>query len=934
MRNPLLRLTWQHLRRHWRLNLLVLTAMLIGSGLLAALPMVTAVIADESLHQTLDNARAPVTNIQVESNSQAVRLSDQHATVINERIAPFVTEVVEIRDVSMSAEQTIYRQDGTQERLDEFFLVRFWSFSGLEEKAQLLEGKWPAPDLMEKENGQTVIEIVMGADAADFFDLVIGDELSVDDPDIPLTDVNSRFRLRLVGIVSPVNANADVWWDDPELRPFRTIREPISIDFDQVTASVFMSAEAMDSYLPEMRSYWRILTDTDVMTVETMPELRDDVLDLMSQLGRFAASTSSGLPDLVSEFEAQLAQAEVSLLLLTAQSLLAVLYTLGLISAFLLEQSQSELATMAGRGFSSGQIARIFGIEAALLAFGVALPLGPLLSFAGFQLWSRWADGLILAHVPSLSWLLAATAVSFGWLALMIPLYLATRRRLIEWLRQRARPNARPRWRQLTFDLFLLTLGGLAYWQLTQIGTAVNNQGDSLAADPVLLLGPSLLTLAIGLLLLRLFPPFIQLMAWLSRFADGFVLPTTLTRLARDPILPSQLILLISLSAGLTFFANTFTYSIAERQEAIARYSIGADIVLRQPRPIDLAHEDAAGVAAMEGVTAVSQLYRGQARGTGTNSFFTVNLLAIDPDTLAQVTSYPTGIGQVSIDRVATALRETPSGEADVIPVILSTDLARSSFEVGDQIEFIVGTTSATFEITGIISNFPTLSTPFMIANLSQLTEQIDLNSALLRVAGERELWVATNGRQQAALVAQFGDQTREEVGLASYQAGRLIDDRLAQLARFRANSITRLATTAFTMNAIVLIVLGSIAFLFVQIFSARRRLGELAVLQAIGLSRKQLLRLLGLEGVLVLILGLLTGLGLGYGLAQFMRPFLSLTLRQGLGGEAIDQLLINWFQIGLQYLLLALFFAVGLAIVIFVLSRIQLHRTLRLGEE
>ena len=930
---PLLNLTFQHLRRHWRLNLLVLTAMMIGSGLLAAVPMVTAVIAGQSLQQMLGDALAPNRNIQVESESLTTRLGDEHSVVIQEEIGSFVTEVVEIRDASLSAEQIIYRVDGSQDRLTEFFQVRFWSFSNLEEEAQLLEGEWPSDQRFESDNQQTLIEAAIGSAAADTLSLEIGDELAVDNPEALLTDPDARFRVRIVGIVNPVDATADTWWDDPELRPFRTVREPITIDFDQTTVSVFVQPETLDAQLPEMRSYWRILINSEAITVSNVSQFREKVLNLILQLRGQRSNANSGLPDLLAEYEAQLAQAQVSLLLLMAQSLLAVLYTLGLISAFLLSQSQSELATMAGRGFSSGQIARLFGIEVGLLAFGLALPLGPLLTLAGFQLWSRFSSVAVLNSVPPVSWLLALTAVTFGWLALMIPLYLSTRHQLIEWLRQRARPHTPNRLRQLTFDVFLLTLGGLSYWQLTQIGTAVREQSDGLATDPVLLLGPSLLTLAIGLFLLRLFPLFIQFVAWLSRSLSSFVLPSALTRLARDPVLPSQLLLLISLSAGLTFFATTFSYSINERQEAMARYTIGSDLTLRQPRPVDLSANDAARVELMPGVTAVSQLYRGQARPTN-NNFSSINFLAIDPNTVSRVTIFPTGISAVSINQIAAALRQTQASPPDVLPIILSSDLGRGGLQVGDQLDLDIGPETASFEITGIVSSFPTVSRPFVITNLPQLNQQINLNSTLLRVVGESELWLATEPGRHSQLAEQFDNQTREEVGLATYQAGRLIGDRQAQLDSFRANSITRLATTAFQLNAIVLIVLGSIAFLFVQLFSARRRLGEISVLQAIGLSQRQLYQLLGIEGVIILIIGLLTGLGLGYGLSQLMRPFLSLTLRQGLGGEAIDQLLINWFQIGWQYVLLALFFALGLGIVIYILSRLQLHQTLRLGEE
>ena len=91
---------------------------------------------------------------------------------------------------------------------------------------------------------------------------------------------------------------------------------------------------------------------------------------------RLRATLETRLPELIAGYQEELANARVTLFLLSIQSLIFVLYTLTMISSFLLDQSQSELASLAGRGFNSGQITRIFAVEGLLLAL-VAAPLGP-----------------------------------------------------------------------------------------------------------------------------------------------------------------------------------------------------------------------------------------------------------------------------------------------------------------------------------------------------------------------------------------------------------------------------------------------------------------------------------------------------------------------------------------------------------------------------
>lgn len=925
-----LKVTLHHLFRHWRLNLMVLLAMLVGTLLLAAMPMVTAVIAGISLRQSIADATIPNRNIEIESTNPLLRLDQTHAELIDAQIGPTVQERIDIRDVALNAEGMIYHADGSRERILEFLRLRFWAFSNLDAQTELVAGKRPSATLGTAESGEVLIEIAVGTEAAEILNLQIGDQFAVDNPGVPLGSENARFRAEVVGIVSPLDPMAPTWWGDPILLPFTIFREPVSINLDRLNVSVFAETEALAAQIPAHRHYWRIILDSENMSVDTALSLRDQILVLGSQIGTHSATFNSGLPRLIDEFEVKLSQAQLTLLLLTAQSMLAVLYTLALISTFLLDRSQSDVVTLIGRGFSRWQITTLFGLETAVLAFGGALPLGPLLAHIGFQLWSRLTGTAVLNSIPAAAWGLSFFAVLLGWLALVVPLYFASRQRITDWLRQRSRPSQHPPWRRLTFDLFLLILGGLTFWQLTQIGTAVQDDGGLATADPVLLLGPTLLLLAIAFITLRLFPFIIQFLAWLSRWTARFVLPNGLTRMARDTILPSQIILLVGLAAGLTFFAAVFGHSITVRQRAIARYENGADIVLRQPRPEDLAAADLETVTEMAGVTAVSPLYRGVSR-PGTRAFASLHLLAVDPDTLPLVAAFPAGISQFSMQTLANVLQPLENGR---LPMILSRNGGPQNAQVGDQLDLTIGSTEAAFEITGIIADFPTLDSQFMITNLTELEKQVNLNSALLRVEGDRELWLATNPAQHNQLVAAFKMQTHEEVGLASYQAGRLIGNREAILKSFAADTTTRLAVAAFNLNAIVLLSLGSIAFLFIQTYKAQARLLEFTILRAIGLSNRQLVQLLVLENVVILGLGLITGAVVGLVLSVLMRPFLSLTLATGLGGRAIDQIAIHWPTILLYFGLLILFYAIGVGVMAILIGRQQLHTTLRLGDE
>jgi predicted lysophospholipase L1 biosynthesis ABC-type transport system permease subunit len=91
--------------------------------------------------------------------------------------------------------------------------------------------------------------------------------------------------------------------------------------------------------------------------------------------------------------------------------------------------------------------------------------------------------------------------------------------------------------------------------------------GNTPLADPLLLIGPSLLLIAAVMVFLRFVPFLLRLVARLSRRLRGLVLPLGLSHLAREPLQSSRLVLLVSLTAGLLLFTRTFGASLARGQD-------------------------------------------------------------------------------------------------------------------------------------------------------------------------------------------------------------------------------------------------------------------------------------------------------------------------------------------------------------------------------
>ncbi|MGD8791314.1 MAG: ABC transporter permease, partial [Anaerolineae bacterium] len=241
-------------------------------------------------------------------------------------------------------------------------------------------------------------------------------------------------------------------------------------------------------------------------------------------------------------------------------------------ASFVLDRAQVELAVLSARGASVWQITRLFAVQHLILALAAGLLLGPALAQAAIYLWSRGTGGFLPGTLPGRAWLFSAITAGFGWLALVLPVFLSARRSVRHRGTLPARPPQQSPIQKRYLDLYLLAFAGLLYWQLNQSGSFLMRQlGDTQVADPLLLLGPTLLLVAAAVVFLRIVPLVLRLVAWPCQHLRGWALSLGLLHLARAPRRAGRLVLLVTLTAGLLLFSRTYGGALAHSQDALAQ---------------------------------------------------------------------------------------------------------------------------------------------------------------------------------------------------------------------------------------------------------------------------------------------------------------------------------------------------------------------------
>lgn len=261
-----------------------------------------------------------------------------------------------------------------------------------------------------------------------------------------------------------------------------------------------------------------------------------------------------------------------------------------------------------------------------------------------------------------------------------------------------------------------------------------------------------------------------------------------------------------------------------------------------------------------------------------------------------------------------------PRNSTEPIPAIYSYSAIPREGQIGDNHEFILAGQPLTFQIRGILADFPTLASSYIIVNIESLK-----NIAGPSITGQlssREAWIKTENADHTKLISDPAVKNA------------IIADADQNLIQVRNNILTLGTQQAFSLNAFVLSVLSLAGIVLANYFSLRQRAYEFSILKAFGLSQKQSNQMIIGEGTLMLGLGLLSGLLLGFSLTQLMRPYISLAVSRSLPDLIVHHIPIDWSIVASVTMLLILLFGVATAITIYLLWKSRLHQVLRMGDE
>ncbi len=534
---------------------------------------------------------------------------------------------------------------------------------------------------------------------------------------------------------------------------------------------------------------------------------------------------------------------------------LALLRTLGATRRQVLNSVLLEALTI-------GVLGSVVGIIAGL---GFATAINELFKALGIDLPTT---GLVLESRTIIVCLLVGTIVTL--VGALAPAVRATRVAPVEALREASAPS-RGRLARLTpilAALFILGGAGLVIAGLLAEGGDTSTKLLGAAGGAVMLI------LGIALISPRFVKPAARVVAApverTTKLVGRLARENSTRHPGRTAVTSAALMIGLALVVFVTIFANGLRASI---NDLIDRTLAGDIAVLHDDGFTPIPAAVVPAVAKVDGVAAVSPIRDTQTRIKGVSG--TKFTHAIDPATVGQVYNFDWEDGsQKSLDELGST------------GVLLEENLATSgNFKVGDEVDITGPSGEVTLTVRGIYKDDALLEGITMgPVPFDQLAEQKRVSSVLVKTEEGASVPTVQRGVTQA---------------LAAFPEARARSQQ--ELKDENADQINQLLGLFYALLAMSVIIsaFGIVNTLTLSIFERTRELG---LLRAVGMTRRDVRRMVRYESVITAVFGALLGLVLGI--------FFAFVVIQALEGEGIT------FSLPIGQIVTLLIFAIVVGVV------------------
>jgi putative ABC transport system permease protein len=833
--------------------------------------------------------------------------------------------------------------------------VYFSAIGDLEKHINLIEGAMPAPA---STTPDSVIDVLMSEERATQLGLHPGELYNVFisvKNDQTTTVVN--YPIRVAGIWVPKDPGEPYWFYNAS-------------EFNE--SLLVPEATLTDRVIPYMKNeiylaVWYWVMDGSKVQSADVPTLlgriagtRQKATNLLQKI-RLDVSPE----EVLQRYQTSAQSLTIFLYAFSIPLLLMILTFIGLVVDMAVGQRRNEIAVLRSRGSTAVQVMGMAALESMLLG-AIGLVVGTPSAQGLAQVFGKAKSFLDFSASTSLHAQITVSAIRFGLvtaavalLAQVVPTWTASQHTIITYKQDRARQTRAPWWQRAWLDVLLFIPAAYGTYMLQKgpgaaAGSNLPGAATALSNDPfqnpLLLLVPALGIFALTLLLLRLLPYLMRIVAWVASHTGSVGILLASRYLSRTSSGYSAPLILLVMTLSLSTFTATLAQTLDRHMNDQTFYKVGADVSVAElgeqqggnssfgPSATQGGQDTSGDTAATDttaterwyflpvsehlkvpGVKAAARVMRTQLRLVSGSGAPTATFIGVDRIDFAQVAFWRRDFAPTSLGALMNDLGYTTEG------VVVSRDLLGSkNIRLGDTIRvstFQLGETREfDLKVIGIFDYFPTWypeEGPLIVGNLDYFFES---------VGGEfpYDVWMKVDPKADPKALIKGVDDLYHRVLNPQISSAILTAEQL----RPERQGFFGLLSVGFAALAF-LTVLG---FLLYALFSFRRRFIELGMLRAIGLSTGQMLEFLASELAFLFLSGLGAGTALGVTVSNLFIPHLQV------GNDMAARIppflvRIDWSSVFQVYILFGVLFVVALVVLGVLLVRMKIFQAVKLGE-
>ena len=844
-----------------------------------------------------------------------------------------VIREIQSKAINWRAVKTQYNLDAT----DPWFAMAFFSLEDLPKHAVLVEGQWPAAS---SGNGQPIQVAIMENTADDLF-LNVGDIY--------------RFRdsqIQISGIWKPISLTDTYWFQNPTSAysslmwiPLESFRSGLRAFLDR----------------PLFYVSWYVVMDEAGLSFDHAPVYSRGLVRMDFELKGLLPGLTNDYSPLAPLNDYQKRADTLTTLFYAVGSPMVILALLfvSLTATIAVQQYEQETATMRGRGTSWLQVVGLNIIESLVLIVIAVLP-GLLTGWLAASLMGKTLSFLRFTNREGIPF--TFEGINILWLGLagltvivsrLMPVLGVSRTSIVRMKQEQSRGMQKPLWQRFYLDFLLLLPGIYAY--VTMSGLASSNQilarlqapATGQYRDMVLYVAPALFAMALCMLVLRLLPGLLRLLAWVVERLPQVWAYLSIQQIARRPQDHSSALLLIMISLSLAIYSASTAKTLDRWLHDSAYYKSGADLAVHEyvikggdqtsipgmsaSTPSTLSESDLnldstinleehLKLPAVEGVTRVGKYEGSFSFGVGEQQ---ATFMGIDRLDFPKVAFFRDDFSSESFGALMNELG------SDLNAVLIPRALAKEKgFRLGDKINTSVRIFDQSYDrelvIAGFYDYFATVfpgENPTLIVNLDSIFDNPEA------VIGY-DIWLKLRADADIPLLQyQLAKLVGGDKGVITVR-GNAYDDVKKMMDQPERVGLFGILNVGFLMTGLM----PGIGFVLYSYASLRRRFIQLGILQAIGLSVRQLIGYLASEQFLLMGLAILSGAAIGLVSSYLFVPFLQVGAATGAPVPPFE-VLIGWVESGVLSLVFGLILVLTMVGTIASLVRMKVFQAVKMGE-